>query len=114
MYIRKGYPLAAVGPYIVINPHVECMVVHLEKMLVVVIYRHPFGKSSHFWGFFGKLLCFLRPTSLPFVVEGDINIITPSNEARSHDFHDIITSYGSRNTIALAARVTPKTATSKC
>ncbi|CAN7988392.1 unnamed protein product [Ixodes hexagonus] len=84
----------------------------METMFVIAAYRPPTGNKSVFLNCFDNLLNFLSLTKLYFMVMGDINIDTLTNEAHTTDFNDLILSYGCSNMISLQTRITSASATS--
>lgn len=48
VYLREGLSCHVVENFSIINPDIESLLLHLEKVLVVLLYRPPTGDKSAF------------------------------------------------------------------
>lgn len=112
IYVKKTNPISVIDELSVINTDVECMVVNTGRTIIAVVYRPPTGNVSSFLVLFENMLASLGALVLPFVIMGDVNIDTISDELAARRFQNLLLAYNCTNVITVPTRVTATSATS--
>lgn len=66
--------------------NVESVMVRLEYVAVVVMYRPPLGNKLTFFDFLEQVLHFLSHSSSSFIIMGDVNINMLSDDISFRQF----------------------------
>lgn len=112
IYINECLTSTLNNRFSVVNADFECLVLHLDEIIIVAIYRPPLGCKNLFLDFLDELLDYLSNQKLHFVILGDVNIDITSESSCANDLRHIISSYGCSNKISAPTRVTAESATS--
>lgn len=111
VYVKQCLVHEIIPEFSLVTNNVECVMVRLEHVTVVVMYRPPLGNKLTFFDFLEQVLHFLSHSSSPFIIMGDVNINMLSDDISSSQFAGLINSFTCTNVISKPTRLTAQTAT---
>lgn len=94
-----------------VTNNVESIMIRLEYVTIVLIYRPALGNKLMFFNFLEQLLHFLSLSSSPFVIMGDVNINILADDTSSKQLSGLINSFMCANVITESTRLTVQTCT---
>lgn len=110
IYLKDNLQCQIMDDFTRMNENVESLFVKVSNTIVAALYRPPSGNMQEFMYSIENAFCVLG--SKPFIILGDVNIDTISNEPHAREFRDVIHQYACYNMITLPTRITTDTATS--
>lgn len=111
VYVKQCLAHELVQEFSHVTNNVESIMIRLEYVTIVLIYRPPLGNKLTFCNFLEQLLHFLSLSSSPFVIMGDVNINMMADDTSSKQLSGLINSFMCANVITEPTRLTVQTCT---
>lgn len=112
IYLKGPLKYSVVEELSLICDDVDCLTLKLEKVIASAIYRPTNGNKKNFVTFLETLVASVGTYNCAGIIMGDINMDWYSNEARSMELKNTLSSYSWRNYIEQATRFSSGTASS--
>lgn len=112
VYVNECFTTTINHSFLVINADCECLVLHLDEIIIVTTYRSPLGCKKMFLDLLDELFDYLSSLKYSFVIMGDVNVDIASESSCANDLRHIISTYGSSNMIRVPTHVSTKSESS--
>lgn len=112
VYVNTNLRHQVIEPLNRVDEHIESLFIKVVNTVIGVLYRPPSGNTAEFLQLVETVLSNIGSTSSPFIILGDVNIDTGSDNPPACEFRELLEQYASSNLILLPTRVTSTSATS--